>query len=110
MGGTKLRRWREVSRHTQVTVALDSLCAAHQLSDAAQKAQVEIGVLAEADVGLGRVGVTPGPKLVDLAQGIERLAGLRFQGIAFYPGHIKVLDEEGLRALDRLSETVEAML
>ena len=110
IGGSKLHRLMEVSRHAQVTVALDSLCAARQLSDAAQEAQVEISVLAEADVGLGRVGVAPGSELVDLARGIDRLPGLRFQGIAFYPGHVKLLDEAGLKALDRLSETVESML
>ena len=110
IGPSKLHRLMEVARHTQVTVALDGLCAARQLSDAAQTAQVEIGVLAEADVGLGRVGVAPGADLVDLARGIERLPGLRFEGIAFYPGHIKVLDEDALKALDRLSETVESML
>jgi D-serine deaminase-like pyridoxal phosphate-dependent protein len=110
IGRGKLDRLMEVSRHTKVTVSLDSLCAARQLSDAAQTAHLEIGVLAEADVGLGRVGVAPGTDLVDLARGIERLPGLRFEGIAFYPGHIKVLDEDGLRALDQLSETVESML
>jgi D-serine deaminase-like pyridoxal phosphate-dependent protein len=102
IGRGKLDRLMEVSRHTNVTVALDSLCAARQLSDAAQTAQAEIGVLAEADVGLGRVGVAPGPELVDLAREIDRQPGLRFQGIAFYPGHVKLLDEDGLKALDRL--------
>src|SRR6202011_1906728 len=110
IGRGKLGRLMEVGRRTKVTVALDSLCAARQLSDAAQTAHLEIGVLAEADVGLGRVGVAPGADLVDLARGIDGLAGLRFQGIAYYPGHIKVLDEDALRALDRLSETVESML
>ena len=46
-------------------------------------------MLAETDVGMGRVGVSPGSELLDLARGIERLPGLTFEGIAFYPGHIK---------------------
>ncbi len=110
IGDGKLRRLMEVARKTGVTVALDSMAAARQLSESAQTARVKVGVLAEADVGLGRVGVAPGADLVELARGMDGLPGLRFEGIAFYPGHIKVLDEDGLRALDRLSETVESML
>jgi hypothetical protein len=37
----------QVAAHTQVTVSLDSLEAARQLSEAATKAHRDIGVLAE---------------------------------------------------------------
>ena len=60
IGRTKLERLTALARKTRITVALDSLFAARQLSDAAAAAQVEVGVLAEMDVGLGRVGVSPG--------------------------------------------------
>ena len=59
IGRSKLERLTEVARKTRVTVALDSSFAARQLSEAARQAQVNFGVLAEVDVGLGRVGVTP---------------------------------------------------
>lgn len=74
-----------VAWRTRVTVALDSLFAARQLSDAAR---VEIGVLAEFDAGLGRVGVPPGAALIELAHGIRNLPHLAFEELAFYPGHI----------------------
>src|ERR1043166_6039026 len=64
IGRTKLERLMEVARRTRVTVALDSTFAARQLSDAARAAQVEVGVMAEVDVGLGRVGVCPGTPLL----------------------------------------------
>jgi D-serine deaminase-like pyridoxal phosphate-dependent protein len=89
IGPAKLERLMAVARCTRVTVSLDSLFAAQQLSGAAQAAGLNIGVLAETDVGLGRVGVSPGAELIELARGIKRLAGLTFEGIAFYPGHIK---------------------
>ena len=76
IGRAKLERLMEVARQAQVTVALDSLFAARQLSDAARAAQVNVGVLAETDVGLGRVGVTPGAPLLDLARAIEKLPHL----------------------------------
>src|SRR5260370_29649765 len=111
IGRSKLERLTEVARKTRVTVALDSSFAARQLSEAARQAQVSFGVLAEVDVGLGRVGVTPGEELVQLAQAIERLPRLTFEGITFYPGHIKMLGEDGPEdALRRLSRTVRSML
>jgi D-serine deaminase-like pyridoxal phosphate-dependent protein len=103
IGQAKLARLTALARETRVTVALDSAFAARQLSDAARAAQVEIGVLAEVDAGLGRVGVAPGPPLVQLAQTIEKLPHLRLAGITFYPGHIKSLDEAGQHAMTQLS-------
>lgn len=110
IGAAKLKRLAAVARRTRVTVALDSLIAARQLSDAAQAAGVEVGVLAEADVGLGRVGVDPGEPLLGLAREIGRLPGLVFEGVTFYPGHIKDLGDPGLAALRQLSALVRSIL
>jgi len=110
IGQAKLARLTQVARETPILVALDSSFAARQLSDAARAAQVEIGVLAEVDVGLGRVGVSPGAPLIQLAQVIEKLPHLRFAGITFYPGHIKSLDESGRHALAQLSALVTEIL
>jgi len=113
IGRVKLERLVEVARRTRVTVALDSVQAARQLADAARQGRVEFAVLAEIDVGLGRVGVTPGDELIQLIRALQRLPYLTYEGIAFYPGHIKTLDEEGqlqIEALDKLlASTVERL-
>jgi D-serine deaminase-like pyridoxal phosphate-dependent protein len=109
IGHTKLARLMEVARRTHVTVALDNAFAARQLSDAARAAQVEIGVLAEMDVGLGRVGVAPG-ELLRLAQTMEKLPHLRFEGITFYAGQVKSLDESGMEEIARVSEILRVAL
>src|ERR1035438_10582159 len=80
------------------------------LHDALPISGIEIGVLAEVDVGLGRVGVPPGETLLRLIQDSQRLPGLRFDGIAFYPGQIKSLDEEGEQALKSLAQMLERIL
>src|SRR6516165_10220683 len=103
VGRPKLERLMEVARKTRVTVALDSLEAARPLSEAAQAAQVEIGVLAEIDAGLGRVGVAPREAL-GLAQCIRKLPGLAFRGLAFYPGHVKLMDAEGQAAMQAVGQ------
>jgi D-serine deaminase-like pyridoxal phosphate-dependent protein len=110
IGRAKLERLMEVARKTRVTVGLDSLFAARQLSDAARAAQVSVGVLAEVDVGLGRVGVSPGEELLQLAQGIGRLPRLTLEGITFYPGHIKDPGEQGLEELNQLGCLVQSIL
>jgi len=110
IGHRKLERLMKVASRTRLTVALDHLLPARQLSDAAREAQVKIGVLAEVDVGLGRVGVSPGSQLVELVEGIQRLAHLSFEGIAFYPGHVRALDQDGLRALDQVGKLVRAVV
>ena len=110
IGRSKLERLTAAARRARVTVALDSLFAARQLSDAARQAQVSIGVLAEFDAGMGRVGVAPGEELVQLMTGIERLPWLSLEGIAFYPGHIRDAAEEGEQQVRKLSALLEKTL
>ncbi len=106
IGHSKLRRLMEVARKTRVTVALDSIQAARQLSDAARAARVSIGVLVEADVGMNRCGVAVGEELVGLARGVGRLPHLTLEGVAFYPGHIRSAAGENRRLLDQLAADV----
>jgi len=112
IGRGKLARLMKVAQRTGITVALDSMFAATQLSEAARAARVQIGVLAEMDAGLGRVGVSPGEPILELARGIRGLANLSLEGIAFYPGHVKSWDEAGQAAFARtaklVGETLEA--
>ena len=105
VGEPKLRRLAEISRITQVTVALDSLAAASHLSQAAVTAGIEFGVLIEMDVGLGRVGVLPSEALA-LAREVAALPNIRVRGLTFYPGHIR---EQNERAIAELSSTVESV-
>jgi D-serine deaminase-like pyridoxal phosphate-dependent protein len=109
VGRPKLERLMEVARKTRVTVALDSLEAARPLSEAAQAAQVEVGVLVEVDAGLGRVGVAPGEAL-GLAQCVRKLPGLAIEGLAFYPGHIKLMDAEGRAAMQEVGQLLAGLL
>jgi D-serine deaminase-like pyridoxal phosphate-dependent protein len=101
IGEPKLRRLAAVAGIVRVTVALDSLVAAQQLSRTAIAAGVRFGVLIEIDVGLGRVGVLPGEAL-ELTRAIVGMPHLDWRGITFYPGHIKdQKDAEKLAALSR---------
>ncbi|MCU1274717.1 MAG: alanine racemase, partial [Bryobacterales bacterium] len=110
IGRAKLARLMQVAKKTKVTIALDSISAARQLSEAAREAQIEIAVLAEVDAGLNRVGVSPGPELIELARGIQRLPHLNFEGIDFYPGHVRDTGERGMQQVRELSQVVQCIL
>lgn len=110
VGARKLARVAALARTLRLTMSLDSVEVARALSEAASAAHVEIGVLAEIDVGLNRVGVTIGPELTTLIQTINQLPGLRWEGLAFYPGQVKKLDAEGEAEIAAIRERLAAAL
>lgn len=89
LGQTKLERLRRIAGKTRVTIALDSLDAARPLSALG----VDLGILVEVDLGLGRTGAAP-VDVPALVQEIVGLPHLDWEGLAFYPGHIKGLTGE----------------
>jgi D-serine deaminase-like pyridoxal phosphate-dependent protein len=107
VGQAKLRRLAAVAALTRVTVALDSLTAARQLSLAAEESGARFGVLVEIDVGLGRVGVAPEDALA-LARAVAGFPRLEWRGLTFYPGHIKDQDPEKLAALSEIVGRIAA--
>lgn len=109
-GPPKLRRITEVAKTTAVTLALDSIETAAPLSAAAAEAGVDIGVLVEVDVGMGRVGVSP-DAAVPLAKQLAAMPNLHFRGITFYPGHIKdPKSSEGQEKMEQLSTHVSTLV
>lgn len=109
IGRAKLDRLMQVARKTQVTVAIDSLAVAAQLSDAARAAKVQVQVLGEVDAGMGRTGVAPAD-LPALARAVSNLPHLEFVGFNFYPGHIKQLDDTGHSAMKALSGLISQLV
>jgi len=110
LGESKLRRLAGVARTARVTVALDSLLAARGLSEMAAAEAVEFGVLAELDAGFGRAGVQSATELAGLVREIAKLPRLRFEGIAFYPGHIQSTGEGGEAAIARITAALDEAL
>jgi D-serine deaminase-like pyridoxal phosphate-dependent protein len=110
LGEAKLSRLMWLARQAQVTVALDDPSVAKAMGEAAVRAGVEIGILVEADLGLHRMGVAPGPELLSVIQAIRTLPGLCWRGVAFYPGHIKDHAAESQPALERLRAQVPEMV
>ena len=107
IGESKLERLMKVARQTRVIVGLDDVAVAQGLSDAARSAGLEIGVFAEADLGMNRVGLRPGEALISLARAVLRLPNLRLDGVEFYYGHVNKLLPDWEEKLVGLSAQVK---
>jgi D-serine deaminase-like pyridoxal phosphate-dependent protein len=110
IGEPKLRRLVDVAKKTNLRIAVDSVYAATQISDACHASGVEVGLLAETDAGFHRVGASPGEDLLNLAKTIQRLPGVRFEGVAFYPGHLRDARETGKQAIDTVARILGSIL
>jgi D-serine deaminase-like pyridoxal phosphate-dependent protein len=113
LGDAKTGRLVKLADQTKVTVSVDSIPVARELAAAAKKAGVRLGILIELDTGLHRVGLTAGEALRQLALMVAESPALRFEGLAFYPGHVKAADPVGgatLLSSERVLRTAIATL
>ena len=83
----KCRRVAALAARASVIVAVDSDAGLAALSAAA--GSVEIGVLVDLDVGMGRCGVPPGRFALALAQRVAATGGVTLRGVMGYEGHLQ---------------------
>jgi len=110
VGRAHAARAAAVAGRVRLSVALDSRRALDDLSDACAAAGHEAGVLVEVDVGMGRCGVGEPRAAVELARRTADLDGVRFDGVLFYPGHIRQPPAEQMEDLDALDARLEEFL
>ncbi len=98
VGPAKMARLVEVARRIDLKVAVDDLAQAVPISRAATAAGVTVGILVEVDIGTGRCGLKPGQPVLELAQAVSSLDGLRFDGLQAYEGHAVYINDPVERA------------
>src|SRR5258706_1640515 len=76
-----------LARHGTVTIAVDSAEGVGQISGAAARDGVTIGILVDVNIGQNRCGVSPGADATILAQRVVESSGLRLRGLMGYEGH-----------------------
>lgn len=109
VGPVKLKRLADLARRAQIRVCVDDSENISQMSEVASQAGVNIGVLVEVDIGMGRCGVEPGEPALVLAKQIRSSPGLRFVGLQGYDGHLQLLDnpeEKRAKCLQSLEKLV----
>ncbi|MEO8560568.1 MAG: alanine racemase [bacterium] len=89
VGGARARRLAALPSSVRLTVALDSEDAVTEMARAARDARREVFVFVELDLGMHRVGTATVEAGVALARRVSESEGLLFDGIAFYPGHVR---------------------
>ena len=113
IGDSKLDRVMALPEGVRLTVGLDSGVALRATAAAAARAGRSVRVLVEIDLGMRRVGLETPEEAVRLAELVQELDGVTYGGLMFYPGHIRVPQQEqseGLRALARdLAGFLEAL-
>src|SRR5262249_43104173 len=87
-GLRKLERVAALRRWADPIIACDHFAQAEPLAEVCRSRGVEVRVIIEVNLGLDRVGVTPGKDTLALAQAIDRLKGVKFAGIMGYGGHL----------------------
>ncbi len=81
-----------------VTVAVDALEHVEALAGRARAAGVEIAILIEVDVGMGRCGIPAGSgALLELADAVAASGPLRLRGLQGYEGHAVLLPDRAER-------------
>ena len=106
VGAQKINRLVNLARYTKIKVAVDNSKNIVDISDAAQRKGVKIGVLIEVNIGLNRCGVSPGEPALKLAREVEAQKGLEFFGLMGYEGHtvfIKSYKERERKAKEALN-------
>ena len=93
VGPRKLERVAALRRWADPIVACDHYAQVEPLAAVCRTHGVEVRVLIEVNVGLDRVGVTPGRDTLALAQAIDRLKGVTLAGIMGYEGHLLQVPE-----------------
>jgi D-serine deaminase-like pyridoxal phosphate-dependent protein len=107
---TALRRFTNIAPSVRLAVALDSREAARRLAAAAGEIGRSVHVLVELDVGMRRTGVADAAAAADLAAFVADQAPLHYDGIAFYPGHVRQPTAEQAPAMAGLARQVEGTL
>jgi D-serine deaminase-like pyridoxal phosphate-dependent protein len=108
VGERKLARLAALARQARVGVCVDDASNVDAMSAAARRADVQLDVYVEVDVGAHRCGVAPGEPARALAGHVVEAPGLRFAGLQAYQGaaqHLRSMAERR-EAIARAAEAV----
>lgn len=106
--GAKFKWFADLSRRTDVMLAVDNELAVSGLAEVARSRGQQLSVVVDINIGLNRCGVEPREPALYLAQSAVQ-KGLRFRGIMGYDGHLQVLSA-GEERCERVGTAVKSLL
>ncbi|MCI0423892.1 MAG: DSD1 family PLP-dependent enzyme [Acidobacteria bacterium] len=113
-GEAKIRQLVELSKQTEVIVAVDNIRVVSEMARLARDKKTSLNVLVDLDVGLHRCGVQPGEAAVSLARSVVE-HGLVLRGIMAYEGHLQHVPggpekESAVRACAKLAVESKSLI
>jgi D-serine deaminase-like pyridoxal phosphate-dependent protein len=108
--GAKIRRVLTFSEDVQLRIAVDSQTAIEALGTACRQRDHTVDVVVEVDLGMKRMGVADPNDVIRLAGAVRRQPGLRYRGICFYPGHIRLPVTQQEPLIDALASDLHTVL
>lgn len=105
VGRSKMERLTQVARRARLSLAVDHVDQIQAISEAAVRADVQIGVLVEVDIGMGRCGVAFGEPALQLTRYVMDSPGIVFDGLQAFEGHLIYIQD----ANERRERTIAAM-
>lgn len=108
VGPAKIGALAGLARNRRISVAIDDLRNARELSRATVTADATLGVLIEIDTGMRRCGLSELSQVIQLAEQAAELPGLEFRGVTGYEGHCSLEDDVDRRRV--LQQAAMAML
>jgi len=100
-----IERLMKLNKYTLTRCVVDSKKNVLDLSKAAENFNIELEVLIDIDLGMGRTGVKPGEPALELAKFIREQKNLKLVGLQGYEGHLTPQTDYDLRK----QQTEEAM-
>ncbi|MDE0022481.1 MAG: D-TA family PLP-dependent enzyme [Candidatus Poribacteria bacterium] len=95
---------------TRFSSVVDDLSAARGLNSAAERQGVRVDVWIDLDVGMGRTGIAPDERAVQLCRQLRGFENLRLRGLHAYDGHNRVPDvDERRRTTEKILEVVRRL-
>ncbi|KAK3739010.1 hypothetical protein QZH41_010486 [Actinostola sp. cb2023] len=115
VGTSKLLRLASLAKQARISVCVDDIQNAREMSQAAVSFGATVDVIVEVNVGQDRCGVEPGDPVVILAKEIMALPNLVFKGIQTYQGwnqHVRTFEDrkEAVgKVVDKTKKTLDAL-
>jgi len=91
VGRHKVDRLVRLSKKAEISVCVDHSENILELNAAASRANIDLAVFVEMDVGGGRCGAFPGKPVLDLASQVVQAPCLKFAGLQAYNGQAQEL-------------------
>jgi D-serine deaminase-like pyridoxal phosphate-dependent protein len=114
VGASKIARLVALQDRAEVMVGVDSVANAAPIAAAAERAGKTVPVVIDVNVGMNRAGVAPGAPVLELANAVGKMKGLRLVGVMAWESHAVGIEDPAEKArvvaeaLKKLTDSADA--